>query len=84
MKHITSESLLQGRTGEASFRPAFLDYSTCTIHMSRFADGRLAPVHIRDTLPEELLAKGTLIAGFERNGFFYTRAAAERAAREWA
>jgi hypothetical protein len=29
-------------------------------------------------------AKATLISGFVRNGYFYTRAAAARAAREWA
>ena len=29
-------------------------------------------------------AKATLISGFVRDGFFYTRTAAARAAREWA
>jgi len=28
-------------------------------------------------------AKATLIAGFERQGYFYTRSAAARAAAEW-
>ena len=66
-----------------SFKPAFLDYSTMTIHMSRFADGRLAPLHLLDGLPEEIRAKGTLISGFERGGFFYTRRAVAKACEEW-
>ena len=76
------------------FTPAFLDFATQTIYPSRFADGRLAPFHILDGLPEEVIidrapsgrviaAKATLISGFVRNGFFYTRAAAARAAAEW-
>ncbi len=52
------------------FRPAFLDYATMTIFPSEFA----AAV---------VVAKATLIAGFERNGYFYTRTAAARAAMEW-
>jgi hypothetical protein len=76
------------------FRPAFLDTATFTMHLSRFADGRPAPFHLLDGLPGELVvarsalgrvvaAKATLISGFERNGFFYTRSAAARAAAEW-
>lgn len=52
------------------FRPAFLDYATMTIFPSEFAAG-------------VLVARATLVAGFERNGFFYTRTAAARAAMEW-
>ncbi len=51
------------------FRPALLDYATMTIHAS--FDGLAGPPRL------------TLLAGFERHGYFYTRAAAERAAREW-
>jgi hypothetical protein len=51
------------------FRPATLDYATMTMYWS--FDGLAAPPRL------------TLIAGFERHGFFYTRSAAERAAREW-
>jgi len=76
------------------FIPAFLDFATQTIYPSRFADGRLAPFHLLDGLPDEVIvdrapsgrviaAKATLISGFVRNGFFYTRAAAARAAAEW-
>ena len=63
-----SLSLLQA-LADLGFRPAMLDYATMTIHQS--FDGLAGP---------RLL---TLVAGFERNGFFYTRTAAERAARDW-
>lgn len=77
------------------FRPAFLDSQTFTIYASRFADGRLAPHHRLDGLPDSLVidrafsgrvvaAKASLISGFARNGFFYTRRAAARAWLEWA
>ena len=51
------------------FRPAMLDCATMTIYQSL------------DGLPGS--PREMLIAGFERGGFFYTRASAERAAREW-
>jgi hypothetical protein len=75
------------------FRPAFLDYATMSIYPSRFADGRPAPFHCRNTLPDEAIAarmpsgavltKDTVLAGFERDGFFYTPRAVERACKEW-
>ena len=76
------------------FRPAFFDFATCSVYPSRYRDGRPAPFHLLDGLPEEAVlvrsgcgrvvaTKSTLIAGFERNGFFYTRAAAARAVAEW-
>ena len=103
MKRLMSEQLLKrenqvhagtgGRSQENAglgFKPAFFDFATQTIYPSRFADGRLAPFHILDGLPEEVVvdrsptgrvisAKATLISGFERGGFFYTRTAAARA-----
>lgn len=77
------------------FRPAYLDFETQVVYASRYADGRLAPCHVLEGLPEAVIAdrlacgrivstKATLIAGFVRNGFFYTRTAAARAAAEWA
>ena len=74
---------------EQGFRPAFLDQSTGTRYLSRFADGRIAPLHVLDGLPDELVverdgsghiktAKACVIAGFLRGGLFYTR---ERAAK---
>jgi len=53
------------------FRPAFLDFATMTIYPSEVAATMLG-------------TRATLVAGFERNGFFYTRTAAARAAMEWA
>jgi len=69
---------------KAGFRPAFLDRATGRIFPSRFANGTLAPLHLLDGLPEELVlqrdAKGTIIAvketvfaGFVRGTQFYTR-----------
>lgn len=76
------------------FSPAFYDFATSKIYPSCFADGRLAPFHLLDGLPDEVVvarspaghvtsAKATLMSGFVRDGFFYTRAAAARAAAEW-
>ena len=76
------------------FLPGFLDFGTMRVYIARFADGRPAPFHVLDGLPDEVIAdriasgrvtsvKATLISGFVRNGFFYTRSAAARAAREW-
>ena len=80
--------------GGLGFNAAFLDYDTMTIYPSRFRGGRHAPMHLLDGLPDEVVvdraasgrvvtAKASLISGFERNGFFYTRSAAARAASEW-
>jgi hypothetical protein len=52
------------------FRPAFLDFATMTIYPSELAARVTA-------------SRATLVAGYERNGFFYTRTAAARAAIEW-
>jgi hypothetical protein len=79
---------------DLGFRPAFLDCSTCAIYLSRFRDGRIAPLHVLDGLPDDvvlvraetghaLMVKSSLVAGFERHGFFYTRRAAARAVAEW-
>lgn len=108
MKRVLNEDLLKrenvvhagtgGRSQDNAslgFRPAFYDFATQKIYPSRFADGRLAPFHLLDGLPDEVIAdrapngrvvsaKATLLSGFVRDGFFYTRSAAARAAREWA
>lgn len=98
---LREENTVHAHTGGRSennaslgFTPAFLDFETQIIYPSRFADGRLAPFHLLDGLPEEVVvdrlpsgrvtaAKATLISGFVRNGYFYTRSAAARAAAEW-
>lgn len=66
------------------FRPAFLDTASGEIHEARYADGRPAPCHLLDGLPEELVArrnadgrvlalKPRVVVGFVRAGRFYTR-----------
>ena len=76
------------------FRPAFLDFATLTIYPSLYADGRPAPLHLLDSLPDKVVnlrmpngrvlsTKPTIVAGFERGGFFYTRRAAGRAREQW-
>jgi hypothetical protein len=69
------------------FRPAFVDRETQAVYLSRFADGRPAPCHVLDGLPEELvlarracgrvaMVKASVVSGFVRDGRFYTRSEA--------
>lgn len=66
------------------FAPAFLDTDTGVAYLSRYPDGRPAPVHLLGGLPEGLVrerdlcggvtaVKGSVVAGFVRRGHFYTR-----------
>jgi hypothetical protein len=66
------------------FQPAFRHRETGHVYPSRFADGRPAPVHMIDGLPEELVvarsASGKVTSvsnsvqpGFLLDGFFYDR-----------
>lgn len=66
------------------FQPAFLDAETRNIYASQFPDGRPAPFHLLDGLPDELVLarhpsgtvsqiKASVISGFVRHGRFYTR-----------
>jgi hypothetical protein len=76
------------------FRPAFMDLETAAVYPARFADGRPAPFHLLDGLPEELVLsrdaagrvaeiRPSIISGFEQQGRFYTRdEAAEALAAE--
>ena len=93
-RHQGTGGVSQGNA-TLGFRPAFFDYATHAIYPSRFRDGRAAPFHLLEGLPDAAVAirapdgrvvaaKSTLIAGFERGGYFYTRAAAAKAVREWA
>jgi len=71
------------------FRPAFMDTDTRAIYASCFADGRLAPFHLIDGLPDVLIVarfssghvaalKASVIPGFVREDRFYTREEAAR------
>jgi hypothetical protein len=82
-----------GRSEEnhsVGFRPAFKDTQTSVVYPSRFADGRPAPFHLVDGLPDEVViardisgrvasVKPSVISGFVRMGRFFTR---EQAAAE--
>jgi hypothetical protein len=72
------------------FVPAFLDSVTGTTYLYRFADGRMAPIHLLAGLPDELVSqcstagkvtavKNSVMAGLVRCGRFYTRDQAARA-----
>jgi hypothetical protein len=71
------------------FRPAFMDSETLKVYPSRFADGRPAPFHALDGLPDDVVlarraggrvaaVKASVISGFLLGGRFYSR---EQAAR---
>jgi hypothetical protein len=68
----------------AGFLPAFCDMETGRTELSRLADGMLAPIHLLCGLPEDWVVtrdatgcvsavKGSIVAGFLRDGRFYTR-----------
>jgi hypothetical protein len=72
------------------FLPAFKDSQTGNVYPSKYADGRAAPFHVLDGLPDDVVVArdrygrasqvvGSIIAGFVLHGRFYTRdqAAAE-------
>lgn len=71
------------------FLPAFRDGDTGCVYPSRFADGRPAPIHMIDGLPDEVVVarsasgkvasvKDSVQAGFTLNGAFYDREEAAR------
>jgi len=66
------------------FVPAFQDTQTGTVYLSRFADGRPAPMHLLEGLPQAVVVarneggkveaiKPSMVSGFLRCGQFYTR-----------
>lgn len=80
----------QGTPGVSSgckdlgFVPAFLNADTGETCRSRFADGRPAPMHLLDGLPDSWVLnrnaqrrvtkiKACIVSGFLREGRFYTR-----------
>jgi hypothetical protein len=75
------------------FHPAFLDTSTNTVYLSRFANGQPAPFHLLDGLPDEVVVgrsasgkvqavKPTVVSGFVRSERFYTREEAAQTVAE--
>lgn len=76
-----------GRSPEnrgAGFRPAFRDSETGCVYESRFGDGRPAPCHLLDGLPDAVVlarddcgrvrdVKPGVVSGFVRDERFYTR-----------
>ena len=72
------------------FAPAFQDTRTGALYLSRFANGAPAPMHLLDGLPDcvvvsrspsgqVLAVQGSMVAGFIREGCFYSREDAARA-----
>lgn len=68
----------------ACFVPAFKDFHTGKVEISRYRDGRPAPFHLADGLPDEWVLnrdpegravnlKSTIVSGFVRLGRFFTR-----------
>ena len=87
------ERLLQA-LASCGFRPAFFDFATGALYPSLRHDGSPAPGHDPSRLPDSvvvirtdegrvLATRSTLRIGYERGGYFYTRTAAWRAARDW-
>jgi hypothetical protein len=75
------------------FAPAFRDVETGRTELSRLAGGMPAPVHLLGGVPDEwvvsrsvsgavLAIKATVVAGFLRDGHFYTRDDAARACKQ--
>lgn len=76
----------------SGFVPAYYDVRSGRAVVSCFADGKPAPVHVLDGLPAEWVetrdAKGRVtkartgvVAGFLRDGIFFTREAAAQAVK---
>ncbi|NBC49428.1 MAG: hypothetical protein GVY22_15935 [Gammaproteobacteria bacterium] len=72
------------------FRPGYLNRATGELSLSRFDDGRAAPIHLLDGLPESWVEQRDehghvtvidpdVVSGFIRDGRFYTREQAARA-----
>lgn len=75
----------------AGWRPGYLNLTTGECELSRFSDGRPAPIHVLEGLPEDwvqsrdaegrvIAAEPEIVSGFIRGGRFFTRDQAARAA----
>lgn len=83
-RHFCGTGGVSSASRGAGFHPAFLDTGTRAVYLSRFADGQIAPFHMLDGLPNEVVlargpsgrvaaAKPSIVSGFVRAGQFYTR-----------
>jgi hypothetical protein len=72
----------------AGFIPAYCNHADGQVVASRFADGRPAPIHVLEGVPDDwvehrdtdsgsIRLKPTVEAGFIRDGRFFSRAAAK-------
>ncbi len=68
----------------SGFLPAFKDSVTGEVYLSRFRDHSTAPIHLLDGLPDHWVTerdedgrvtrvRGSIMAGFVRDGRFYSR-----------
>jgi hypothetical protein len=75
---------VSAENSEFGFRPAFFDRDSGRIHLSCNANGTPAPFHIFDGLPLECIVKRdndgrpcavkvSIVVGFVRDGYFFTR-----------
>ena len=75
---------------DQGFKPAFCEGATGRIELARYPDGRSAPMHLISGLPREwasefdneggvLSLKPGIVAGFCKNGEFFTREQAVKA-----
>jgi len=82
---------LSANNAHQDFVPAFRNEETGEVALARFADGRVAPMHLIINLPEEWATarnsrgqisavEDCVIAGFVHDGQFFTRAEAAAAA----
>ncbi len=69
------EDSIINKINSDSLLPAFYDMETATIYLSRFSDGRIAPIHRYDGLPDEVSARAgvNVVSGFVIKGVFLTR-----------
>lgn len=69
---------------DEGFHPAFYDSQCNRAEVARFSNGTPAPIHILEGVPNDWVTqrdgtgrvaaiKSSIIAGFIRNGIFYTR-----------
>lgn len=83
-RHYAGTTGISQNNRHAGFIPAFCDMETQSVEPSRFAGGAMAPIHVLDGLPAEWIrsrdeqghvraVKGSVVAGFLRDGKFYTR-----------